>query len=308
MDSFPHVIRLEPIGICNFKCLHCTTGRSPNNRPTLTVQNFRDLLINFKYNNYIPDTVALYHGGEPLMNKKLEYFILELKNIGVNKTVFNTNASLLNQIRSEKIISAGIDEVRFSFDGMSPTENDEMRLQGNFFRDAGNVINFLKIRDQVAKNVNVIIDTTLILDKKLMTNFYNSKKLYLDDSPAYIKNYFSGFNVDYRCTPALMWPGMRSVDTPYTICEYSNSQPSYCSALFETFTVISNGGVVPCCFDLQGEVVFGNAFEEDIIAIWNNRKFIDFRNNFKNNTYSNLCNKCSVVNPRYIIKNKDKSH
>ena len=40
MDNLPDVIRIEPVGLCNFNCQHCPTGVSPNNRALLSKDKF----------------------------------------------------------------------------------------------------------------------------------------------------------------------------------------------------------------------------------------------------------------------------
>ncbi len=38
-----------------------------------------------------------------------------------------------------------------------------------------------------------------------------------------------------------------------------------------------DGNVVPCCFDKDSEYVMGNLLEDDFAAIWNGRRYRDFR-------------------------------
>ena len=74
MDNLPDVIRIEPVGLCNFNCQHCPTGVSPNKRALLSKDKFHEIIDGFKKINFLPRVVVCYHGGEPLLNKNLTYF------------------------------------------------------------------------------------------------------------------------------------------------------------------------------------------------------------------------------------------
>ena len=81
-DKFPEIIRIEPVGRCNYKCIHCTvpTGKDgPNNRQILPKEDFDYRINQFISNGYVPRVVVLHHGGEPLLNENLSYFVKELK-------------------------------------------------------------------------------------------------------------------------------------------------------------------------------------------------------------------------------------
>jgi radical SAM protein with 4Fe4S-binding SPASM domain len=98
----------------------------------------------------------------------------------------------------------------------------------------------------------------------------------------------------------MQWPGYqpdRGIDVIY----FPIKEMKYCESLFETISILSNGDVVPCCYDLKGEAVFGNVFHANILEIWKNTGYSEFRNNFRNGKYPSFCLKCNVVSPRYLI-------
>jgi radical SAM protein with 4Fe4S-binding SPASM domain len=301
---FPDVIRIETSGICNFHCIHCPTGAVPNNRQILTRMKFHSILDQFAANNFVPRVVVLYHGGEPLLNKGLEHFVGTLKKLGVKKTVLTTNASLLSRARAKDIIKSGLDLLKVSFDGESPEENDRIRRNGKFSRDAANVKALLKIRKALKhKNPLVIICNSRICDKATLDNLNKSKNLLFSQPPAYLVDYFRNElkEIKFQSMPTIVWPGYIKTED-FKIVTYDNEKPKYCGSLFETITILSNGDVVPCCYDLRGEEVFGNVFENSIFDIWRSEKYAAFRSDFKKGLYSKLCAGCNFVAPRYLCK------
>jgi radical SAM protein with 4Fe4S-binding SPASM domain len=301
-DNFPDVIRIETSGKCNFKCIHCPTGTQPNKRPVLSKDRFNYIVNQFIDNKFVPRVVVLYHGGEPLLNKNLSHYIRTFKEMGVIKTVITTNASLLNEELSKKLITAGLDEMKISFDGQDPDENNHIRLNGNFHTNAANVKTFCKIRKTLGcNNPNIIISNVQICDKITLQTLYKNHHFTFQDAPTYLTKYFSDEydEIEFKSYPAMIWPGFEKFGV-LDVVHFPTDKPNYCGPLFETSTILSNGNVVPCCYDLKEELILGNIFEENIFDIWQNEKYNDLRSNFRRQQYHKFCRKCNVVSPRYL--------
>lgn len=298
-DDFPDVVRIESSGACNFRCVHCPTGIEPNGRRQLSRENFYFIIEQFVNYNFVPRVVVLYHGGEPLLNKDLELFISTLKNIGVTKTVITTNASMLNQVRSKGLILAGLDEMKISFDGVSQIENDTIRKKADFLKQSENLINFIEIKKKLnLKNPSIRISNCFFADREFFSSQRKNIKI-----PKYLLNTFKRYldDIEFSSSPALVWPGFDNFKD-FDIYKEKEKNPSYCSRLFETFSILVDGSVVPCCYDLNAEKVFGNVFKKNIFEIWNSKSFSDFRKNFKKKKYPKICSNCNVVNPRFLLK------
>ena len=303
-DTFPDVIRIETVGICNFRCSHCPTGTQPNNRPLLSKDRFELIIEQFISNKFIPRVVVLYHGGEPLLNKNLSHYIRTLKIIGVSKTVINTNASLLTEKRSKELILAGLDEMKVSFDGESADENNYIRKNGDFYKNASHLKAFCKLRKALGHtNPHIIVSNIRICDKKTLDSLYNHQAFVFQKVPMYLTQYFSeeGDDIEYRSFPAMIWPGYEKFGK-FQAVYFAVDKPKYCGPLFETFTILSDGNVVPCCYDLKGELVLGNIYHENMFDIWNSKEYSKLRTNFRKQQYHPFCSKCNVVSPRYLCR------
>ena len=303
VDAFPDVIRIETVGKCNFKCIHCPTGTEPNNRRVLKPEKFNEIISSFQRNQYLPRVVVLYHGGEPLLNKWLPSYIKILKDLGVSKTVITTNASLLTEKKSEDLIKAGLDELKVSFDGNSPEENNKIRVKGDFSKESQNVINFLKLKRKFkAKNPQVIISNVRFADKNNAGAVIERRAF--EDYPDFILEKFVDFKDElvFRSFPAMVWPGLNQLDDYYEYEESVEHNPTYCKSLFETTTIMSDGNVVACCYDLAGESNFGSVNLETVFVIWKSNKYTKFRQDFKEKRYSKVCKKCDVVKSRLLIQ------
>ncbi len=261
MSLFPDVIRIESVGRCNFRCTHCPVGIHGNTRDVMSYDTFVRI---FDRLPHAPRVLVLYHGGEPLLNRELEKIIAYAKSKGVQKTVFNSNVALLTVDRAKKLQEAGLDELRVSFDGSSPEENDKIRIGSNFKKHALNVL-------FSADYLNITI--------------YNVK---FDGNPEpakYLRDFF-GDKVKYRTELARVW-SHEDKETPVT------NEVTYCKDLWETFSILSDGNVVTCCEDLMGDYTYGNVLKESPLEIWNRMQYL--RDDFSNKNYPELCKHCWVV-------------
>jgi radical SAM protein with 4Fe4S-binding SPASM domain len=261
MMSFPDVVRIEPAGLCNFRCTHCPVGREGGKRTILSFANFVRFFDSLPR---VPRVLVLYHGGEPLLNKELELMISYAKDNGVDKVVFNTNASLLNSKRD----LSKVDELRVSFDGDSAEQNDNIRVNSRFSKHAA------KVRELARSD-----------KRPKVIKIYNARHG-TNEAAAYLLDYFQDANVIFEGIKIRQWARVDAQPVEF------NGKTS-CSNLFETFTILSDGSVPMCCEDLQGDAIQGNVFQNSPLELWN--KMEDVRNNFAAKNYPKLCQSCWVL-------------
>ena len=68
------------------------------------------------------------------------------------------------------------------------------------------------------------------------------------------------------------WP---TLDMPY------RSSRGKCRATINQLAILSDGSVVPCCFDCEGVIKLGNANEKTIVEILNSERAMAIYNGFK---------------------------
>ena len=122
------------------------------------------------------------------------------------------------------------------------------------------------------------------------------------DIPNFLLETFGDFREEvlFRSFPACNWTGLKPLG--FNEVKISGGDINYCSNLFETTTIQSDGNVVACCYDIVGEEVFGNIKLQSIFDIWNTKKYVKFRKNFTEKKYSRMCENCTVVQPRILVK------
>ena len=266
MRPFPDVVRIEPSGICNFKCVHCPVGREGGRGVILTYENFVKFFDSLPL---VPRVLVLYHGGEPLLNRDLELMLAYAKARGVQKTAFNTNAALLSPKRD----LFNLDEMRVSFDGSSPEMNDQIRVNSHFEKHAAQVrrLALSDVRPKVIKIYNAQHGTA--------------------EAAQYLKDYFKGCNVIFEGVKIREWARIDNEPLP-------TNGVKFCSDLFSAFTILSNGEVPMCCEDLMHDDIQGNVFENTPLEIW--ERMEDRRQAFARQDYPKMCQTCWVVTRQRI--------
>ena len=125
-------IHIETSNECNFRCVLCPLtierGKRPVSPETLTKKmmsfdQFKTILDKIPLSNV--ESASLQGFGEVMLNPDFIPMARYAKSKNIHIS-FNSNASLLNEERSKKLIEIGIDELDFSID--SADENVFGRL------------------------------------------------------------------------------------------------------------------------------------------------------------------------------------
>ena len=124
-------LRISVTDRCNFRCTYCMPKQVFNARYQFLV---RDDLLSFEEiarltRLFVKHGVRKLRltGGEPLLRKRLEVLIAELKIIaGVEDIALTTNASLLTAAKARNLKKAGLDRITVSLDAID--ENTFMKM------------------------------------------------------------------------------------------------------------------------------------------------------------------------------------
>lgn len=258
-DPFPLHLRVEVAGYCNFKCRHCP------NQNMRGLMSFTDFVRVMESMPKVPELLLLNHSGEPMLNQELEEIVAYAKKVGVRKIFLNTNASLIRPI-------PGLTEMWVSFDGISPEQNDYVRVGSNFEKFAPRV-------KEIAEQQRVVIYNT------------QASSGHMPKPAKYLTDYF-GNSVQYFSDAMRLWAGKEGMEGSTVV--QRNNQPVSCRSMFDCMHVLSDGDVVGCCEDLRAEHIYGNVFNESPVEIW--KRMQPVRTDFSNKIYNEMCARCYLVN------------
>jgi len=166
---------------CNLSCIMCP-------RKKLYYEyNDIDAYILEKLFDKAPELsfVSLQQYGEPFMYKDLYKVIAKLKNLMPEggKVGFNSNATLLNHIHSDKIFNSGLDILIFSVDGATKETYEKIRIGANFEKVINNIKTFVESKkkaglDNPSLMMNYVITEDKIKEIPLIVEFSGQCGIY----------------------------------------------------------------------------------------------------------------------------------
>ena len=269
-------IYIEITNRCNLNCSFC--GKNKRDYRDMSLLEF-ELVINKikKYTDYI----YLHVKGEPLLYSNLDSLlsICDNTNIKVNIT---TNGVFLKEKLSVLINHFCIRQINISLH----SENNKK----NYFLDvfsSGKILStkmFISYRIWDLKDYKLNKKSTEIVDK--IIEFYNLSpvivdKLYND------KNIKIASNTFVNKENIFTWP---DVDNDILV-------DGFCYGLKTHIAILSNGDIVPCCLDANGEIKLGNIFEDSLDDVLNGDIYKSLLKSFKDNKAIHpLCKSCNFKN------------
>jgi radical SAM protein with 4Fe4S-binding SPASM domain len=251
----PKSIFIESFNVCNAKCIMCPYPTMSRKKEIMSLELFEKIVKDAKQEQI--EKVWLHFYNEPMMDPKFFQRIEIIKKYNL-KVAFYSNASLMTQEISNKLIDLGVDEIFFSVDGATKETYDKIRLGLNFETTRKNII-YLHQEKQKRKSVKPITAINFVIQK----NNINEKDQLFDVWKPYINKIHFGY-IDNRKDES------NSIDKTPT-------KAFPCRRLWDGLQVTSSGKVALCCTDFDGKTVLGDLNTQTINEIWNSAKFTNIR-------------------------------
>ena len=264
INYFARYVEIESFDGCNLNCVMCPLGKDIYEGGGAIPQKLFKKIVGelVPYADWI-QVVCLSRNGEPLLNRNIASMVKQLKDIGIKRVNFSTNATALIEKRSYELIKSGLDEIRFSIDGFTKETFEKVRKGGKYEKILNNCLRFIKIRDEIGKGkpqvqirfVEQKANTHELenwknfwLTKVQPTDIVASKKMHSWGNE--LKNYEG--NIDQNVTKPCISP-------------------------YSTLEILYDGTVPLCGCDYKPTVILGNVKKHSLKEIWNNAKFKQMR-------------------------------
>ena len=299
--DFPPVVRIEPASACNLKCSHCPTGVVRMVREVMPEEVFERVLEGLQRNLDKIRVVVMYHGGEPLLNKRFPKMVRRVKDLGIPFVKTVSNGMMLTEKIGEQLLSSGLDAIEFSMDGQSPEENDRVRRNAEYEQVRDNVLRFLDMKKAAESPIEVAVSTTQFVTM--------GRDVGDPPIPEYLSKDFERFSDDiqWKAVWAVQWPAGQPENGYDRLWDDSSPNTvTSCDLLTDTISVRANGTVVACCYDLTTQSNLGSVLDAQLDEIWYSEDFQEFRRRFAERDYPEVCKKCArVTGPKYLIPRSD---
>jgi len=261
-------IYIEITNICNMNCSFCSKIKRPPHE--MSSAEFSHVLKDVK--NYT-EHIYLHVKGEPLSHSEIDKIltICDSENINVNittnGTLLNTKKDILKKHRSIRQLNISLhraEKPSYASEYVDSilSASDELK---KYFMISLRIWTF----DNKNEANNIILNKlsekyTLDLSRRRMT---------LDD------------NIFLSLADTFDWPS-------YSLPDYG--EDGFCLGARRQLAILSNGDVVPCCLDADGEIVFGNIFKSALSQILETKRYKTMYNSLSERKLTeNLCRHCS---------------
>jgi len=257
----------------------------PNNSIEPNKKGFMKLDLYEKIIDEISDyahDIYLFHRGESLMHPDFFEMVEYAQKKGL-MTKLHTNATLLSEEKSYKLLKSELNFLSFSFDGVNKETYEKIRVGADFDETLDNIIRFLQLKKKYAKikpytRVQILDIPGVELDatekKKFKERF---RSLPLDE---------------IHVIPAHNWAGNIKLNR-----EHMRVSSEICTFPWYSLTVFWDGTVVPCPQDFMGELELGNAKTDCILNVWNSERMLNLRERMVEGKIMDLkpCNNCDRI-------------
>lgn len=271
----PFCVRVENTNLCNAHCVICPRDQMTRPQGVMNRETYEKIINQCAALGV--DYVNLHNYGEPLIDKEFVEKVIYAKKKGIKKITTNTNASLLDEETSCRILASGLDELFVSIDAAHKNTYEKVRAGLDYQKLVDNLLAFVKMKKQSNARTELVV------------NFVKSKDN-AEEVQEFIdfwKNKADHVSVSY----AHDWVGSKKDLTE------KKAPKTPCRLLFSDLTVAWNGDYILCCVDFNSEVVLGNMKSETIAEIWkNNPRLNHYRELHSENRAEELkiCDKCTM--------------
>lgn len=259
LKSPPPFVVIEPTTFCNLNCTYCARETMPRAKKHIDIDMFRAIVEKFRG---LSKVLYLHHAGEPLLHPRIDELVRIGKKAGYY-TLMNTNATLLNEKKSEMIISSGLDVIEFSIDSIRKETYESVRLNGKAPQVWRNAIRFLEIKRDMQSPIIVRIRMVKCEDNE---NVLEKEMALLNDLP------FDEIRVS-------MYLNNKFWEDTETYFAGEPENPIFCTMPWKEITCTPDG-VGACAVDFHTVYPWGDVSKESVMDVWNSPALIKLRKAF----------------------------
>ncbi len=268
----PYSIYFFPTNLCNFRCTYCAHGGGLKNfeeeyglkLESMSLETFTRAIDQISKFEDKLKVLNLSGQGEPLLNRYLPEMIEYAKKMDVaDRIEIITNASLLNEELSNRLIDSGLDTIRVSLQGVTSKKyKDICGKDIDFDKFVAELKYLYSIKKQCQIYVKVM---DVSLDEGEEEQFYN---IFRDISDRmYVEN----------CKP--VYDGVEStkdIDVSTDRYGLKSEYRHVCPLPFYMLGILPDGTISPC-ETIYVPDILGNVWTDDISEVWTGDKMKAFQ-------------------------------
>lgn len=280
MNNLPKKVNFDICTFCNHKCVFCSNEDKRTLKDMVSLNDFRNVMNNITKYLDIKE-LGLSAKGEVLINKDLVNIINYSKKVFKIPYVYiSTNGALLTEELTNDILTAGLDSIKLSINGIEENDYHKIHQKNDFKKVIENLKFLIKQKKENFPNLKILISAIIDIPKKDIEEAFSS---ILKDDIKYINNILK---YDINFTPKF---NNFSID-------YHKLKP--CPLIERDIYIDSDCRLGLCCKDYFKEFDFGSLLTNDFLKLYNSKQMEDIRQMHKNQNFkeNHFCTKCLIFN------------
>lgn len=274
VQPHPYIWQVELTNYCLYKCLGCPRPGMARKLGFMNLETFHACIQAVREIQKTVRPLGLHHFGESLLHPHLTDFVAYASAQGV-PTCLSCNPDRLTDQIGLELLQAGLAKITFSLDGLDDRTLRQIRGQAaNYGRAERAILGFIEQRQRLGVGCEVRVQMVAYkINRAQWGPFLEKWRAY--PVHAYIKKF------DTWTYPELATFG-------------AEPMRHACNAPYESVVVLWEGQVVPCCHDLEGELVMGS-ISKGLDSVWNGDDYRRFQRQFSERTLpsQHLCRRCA---------------
>ncbi len=283
MPGGPLTLAIESTAKCNLFCPMCPRENIYFPPKDMEMGLFRKIIDEGR--EFLEFAVP-YGVGEPLLNPEIHRMLAYCRQAGV-PTGLSTNATVLTEDASRKLITSGLDYIIFAFDGATRETFETYRKGADFEKVRNNILTFLRVKRELRSKIFCIIQMVALKENRReipslirmwRVDGIDEIRIKKDE----VHNEGSAIPGDNLNRPPMKHP-----------CYLLWRGPMY---------IHYDGTVFPCCY-IYPDHPIGNASRESLDRIWNSEKMIQLREAHVSGNLNGYraCQNCPAARPKLPI-------
>ncbi|HNX00617.1 MAG TPA: radical SAM protein [Candidatus Cloacimonadota bacterium] len=287
--GYPPAIMFEPTNICNLRCPLCPSG----NQTLTRARGYMDPALFRKVVDEVypySTMLILWNQGEPFLHREF----LDMVRYAADKQLFtmvSTNAN--TELDAEAIVKSGLDSIIVSLDGATQDTYNKYRINGDIEKVWKNVKNIMETRKRLGSTTPLVRWQFLVMkhneheieEIKRLAKEMQVDQLIFKTAQIYEKKDIEEF--------LPVNPKYRRYKITSGEFELKFGIKNRCRRIWTQPVVNWDGNIGVCFYDKDIEHPVGSVVHSNLISIWKNDRFMQFRQRIlKDRKSIYICRNC----------------
>lgn len=284
--DFPLIVHIETTNYCNQTCVMCQHPDMQREKLHIAPEIARKA-IDECAREQKTWFLHFFFFGEPFLNQQTLGYMRYAREQGIKNISLTSNFSTLSKVEIEELVEIGTESVVVSFEGLNRERYQQIRGTDSYDRVVENIEYLLACREKSPTGkpwVSLTYVRTTETDAEIA---------------AFQQDWASRVNA-IHISPQFEYLGrselarMSGETNSNQILNRSDQDRLPCRQLWLRIAVLSNGEIVPCSQNMDGELSLGNLWDISIGEAWTGPKIADLRAQHLSNRYrpDNICARC----------------